>query len=182
MIWLKLFSVFLAMPSFCLAYEPPYYSKLANRLVKAHIAEMKKDGFRACMTGGGMMYDVENISVGFDVQATPTIDEARVLFVRGVERLLHRVNEDSRIRPYLHNYPFTVANLTYTLSFPRVPVDQSRTGPIVYVVSINENVSYAFYDPAVKKGNPLTTAQDESYADALRIVREAGALDDLTQD
>ena len=179
--WLRLFGLLLTIPSFCLGYEPPYYVKLADQLVKAHIAEMKKEGFRACMTGGGMMYDVEDISVGFDVQATPTIDEARVLFVRGVERLLRRVNEDSRIRPYLHNYPFTVANLTYNLSFPRVPVDPSRTGPIVYVVSINESISYAFYDPAVKKGNPLQNAHRESYADALRIVREAGALDDLTE-
>ena len=179
--WLRLFGLLLTIPSFCFGYEPPYYSKLAKQLVKAHIAEMQKEGFRACMTGGGMMHDVKNISVGFDVQATPTIDEVRVLFVRGVERLLRRVNEDSRIRPYLHNYPFTVANLTYDLSFPHVAVDASGNGPVAHAFNVGNTISYSVYNPAVKNSNPLQTAQDESYADALRIVREAGALDDLTE-
>ena len=179
--WLRLFSLLLAIPSFCFGYEEPYYSKLADRLVKAHIAEMKKEGFHACMTGGGMMYDVKSISVGFDVQAAPTIEETRVMFVRGVERLLRRVNEDLRIRPYLHNYPFTVANLTYTLSFPRVAVDASGKGPVAHAFNVDNRISYSVYNPAVKKGNPLQNAHRESYDEALRIVREAGALDDLTE-
>ena len=82
---LRLTALFLALLPCCLlASERPYYVKLTNQLVKKHIAEMEKTGFRAYMTGGGMMRDVKNISVGLELGRTPTLEEARILYVRGV--------------------------------------------------------------------------------------------------
>lgn len=162
-----------------MSYEEPYYSRLASRLVKEHISEMQKEGFHAYMTGGGMMYDVEDISVGFESNRTPTLEEARVLYVRGVERLLNRVNQDLKIRPYLHNYPFTVADLTYMLEFSYVVVDVSGSGPIADVMCVKGKVCYSVYDPANSSTMPVRTIHRESYDEALRIVRESGALKDL---
>lgn len=111
---------------------------------------------------------------------TPTLEEARILYVKGVERLLKRVNQDPQIRPYLHNYPFTVSNLTYTMQFPYVAVDASGTGPIVDIMCVRGRVYYDVLEPNNGRGD-LRAMHIEPYADALRIVRESGALDDLTQ-
>ncbi len=136
---------------------------------------MQAEGFTVKMTGGGMMDDVDHISVGFNSNIVATIDEARTLYVHGVERLLARINNDLTIRPYLHNYPFAIDNL-YHMNFQRLPVDASGAGPIVFVFCGRGHVVFTVNDPAHKDTNPLQTAHSEPYTEALRIVREAGQL------
>lgn len=122
------------------------------------------------------MYDVANISVGFESNRTPTLEEARVLCVRGVERLLKRVNQDTEIRPYLHNYPFTVADLTYMLGFSYVTVNLSGDGPIADVMCVHGKICYSVYDPANGSTTPVRTIYREDIRRGLAYCARFGSF------
>lgn len=159
-------------------YQEPYYITLANRLLDQHIREMQNDGYALKMRGGGFHQDVNMLAIGFYAKGTPTVEDARPLYVKAVERFLARVNNDADIHPYLHDYPFNADNLEYELNFRRLPVDASGVAPIVFVSVIKGNVLYRVDNPAYEDTNSLRTIHREPYTEALRIVREAGLLSD----
>jgi hypothetical protein len=159
--------------------EEPERCKLARHVIHRHIREMQADDFMSTSTGGGFIDDINLIIVGFELnKIVPNIDEARWLYVHGVERLLAQINNDETIRPHLHRHPFTVDNLQYQMSFQELPVDASGLEPVVYVSVIKGDVFYRVYDPSRTDTNPLKTIHEEPYSEALRIVREAGLLPD----
>lgn len=152
------------------------YCKHVHRLQNEHAREMRTAGYSLRTTGGALCSDIEEIFVGFYSNKNPNISEARVDYVNGVERFLHRVNQDKSVRFYLHNYPFNIDHLDYSMSYRDVAVDYSDRGPIVFVFYCKGKIIYNVYDPTRTGMNPLKTVHRESYAEALRIVREAGLL------
>jgi hypothetical protein len=178
---ITLFSLFiflLCIITYCYAIlhkENTDYCKLVQRLQNQHGREMQAEGYALEGTGGELCNDVEKIYVGFYSRKTLTIDEVRKDYVKGVERFLTRINGDESIRPYLHNYPFGVENLQYSMSFHESPVDASGKGPVVHAFSYRGNIYYSVYDPSL---TPLKTVHKEPYSEALRIIRESGLLPD----
>lgn len=152
------------------------YSKLANRLQNQHAEEMRKKGYSVESMGGEFCTDVQSIYIGLHAKKQLTIDELRPLYVEGVERFLNLINNDEPIRPYLHDYPFSIHNLSYSMSFPWLPVEASGMGPIVFVFCCKGNIIYDVFDPSRIDTNQLRTVHKEPYSEALRIVREAGLL------
>lgn len=162
------------------AHDDPVHVKLAEAIMQKHIQAMTRRGFSLTVIGGGMVEDIHFLSLRFSSTKTPTLAEARIMYVNGMQSLLALVNGDPAIRPYLRNYPFGVENVRYGLSFPDVPIDSSGYGPIAHVFCNRQGkICYSRYDPALEGTNPLFTAHCESYPEALLIVREAGALEDL---
>jgi hypothetical protein len=151
------------------------YCKQVIRLQNRHAHEMRVEGYSLGRIGGELCNDVEKIYIGFYSNKTPTVDEVREDFVKGVECFLKLINNDGIIKPYLHNYPFTIENLKYSLSFPDVPVDASGQGPVVHAFSYKGIIYYSVYDPALV---PSRMVHEEPYSEALRIVREARLLPD----
>src|ERR1700738_1559305 len=159
--------------------ETSYYIKLVDRITNELIQEMEKDGFFVKSYGGAMMNDVEEIILGFNSNKTPSVDEARVMYVSGIEKLLTQVNQNKEIRPYLHNYPFNVNNLAYRIGFKKIPMDSTGVAPIAFVFYTRNKIYYCMYDPAFKDTNPLQTVYKEPYEEALKIVRDSGALESI---
>lgn len=165
-----------------LAYEDPIHVKFAHQVMCKHVQEMSKRGFSLVVIGGAMMDDISSLSFKFHSRTHSTIDEARIMYVNGMQRILAEVNRDEAIRLYLREHPFGIRNIRYGISFPDVPIDAAGQGPIVYMFGGREGeICYCRYDKSRESTNPLVIVHCEPYADALRIVREAGALDDLTQ-
>jgi hypothetical protein len=118
----------------CFASED--YIAMVDRLVNAYDKQMRKEyGLRLAGSGGGFMNDVNCISLYYE--ATQSVDDAnaRRVLVDCVEKLLCRINSDKKLRPYLHNYPFTAYNLDICISF-RTPRDDRPDSRYVALVSV----------------------------------------------
>jgi hypothetical protein len=113
-------------------------SALADFLMEQHIREMEKKGYCLTMKGGGMPDGrIHSLDIGFSVRKTPTVAEARAMFVPAAEHFLTLINSDMAIRPYLSRYPFTIDDLDYQMYFPQMPVDISGVCPIACVFCSN---------------------------------------------
>jgi hypothetical protein len=129
--------------SFSPSHDRAPCSTLADWIMDQHIKEMKKKGYYLTMRGWGMPDgSIHSLDIGFDSKKTPSIDEARALYVPAIEHFLALINQDMVIRPYLHRYPFTPDDLTYFMDFPRIPVDTSGVWPIVFVFYCKGEVDY----------------------------------------
>lgn len=120
--------------------------------------------------GGRMMFDVEEVSMSYNIVKHASIDEARRLFVEVAEGYLARINTSEKLRPFLHNYPFTINNLDLGIGFENEKgqayedlvyvVYSKRTGKIVYNANDpKEGMFYKIYE--------------ESYDEAVKLVRQA---------
>ena len=95
------------------------------------------------------------------------VSAARRLYIDGVEDLLHRYNTDKVVRPYLHNFPFTLSNLDIALLL------ENRSGGFVprnfvaSVFNVDNRIIYCYFD---EEQNGLLDLHEESYEDAVRIV------------
>lgn len=162
--------IVLFLPLLLSSYTEPYYAKLAQKLRSQHILEMQQQGFKISLIGSAMLHDVEEICLGFELEAIPDIDESRALFVHSVEKLLDRINNDDVIQPYLHNRPFTIDNLDYSLGFTKSPPSQMRTESIAYVYCADGKIFYCVYDES--RATKLRQVYCEPYEEALRIVQD----------
>lgn len=92
-----------------------------------------------------------------------------------MNKYLNMVNDSAEIRPYLHNYPFTEQNIQVTIfvyldsNFTKVEPGQVNT-----VSTVNGRVR--FHTRSAEDQYRRETLHEESYAEAVRIVREQGRL------
>ncbi|MFT4552180.1 MAG: hypothetical protein ACI9S8_000805 [Chlamydiales bacterium] len=68
-------------------------------------------------TGGGMIDQVNRLSMYLYHSPPLKVSEARKLALYVVDRYLENVNSDEKIRPFLNNHPFLVQDLTVYISF-----------------------------------------------------------------
>ena len=144
------------------------YIKLVDRITANFTKELTKEkNMYLFGYGGRMMFDVEEISMSYNVVKHASIDEARRLFVEVAERYLARINADEKLRPFLHNYPFTINNLDLGIGFENEKrqahddlayvVYRKKTGKIVYNANDpKEDMFYKIYE--------------EPYEEAVRLV------------
>lgn len=118
--------------------------------------------------GGAMMHDVKEIIVSFVSFEEPTLDEARSLFVDVAEGFLKRYNVNEQIRPYLHNYPFTIENLDIMISFKN-QINHPTEGKIALIYRVkNKGLFFKGYD---LEKDEYFTVHKEPYETALEIVK-----------
>jgi hypothetical protein len=141
----------------------------AHRVMSRHIEDVEKDGKVFVFgTGGAMMDDIQMLALNFFSYETLDVNQARRLIVNGIESLLERVNNDPKIRPYLHDYPFTVENLRYGISFRDSNIRSLNPPYIAFVFTCNKDLHYKKNDPVT---NQYVDDYEESYEEALAIVR-----------
>lgn len=139
------------------------YIRLANFNLKQFAKEIKTfdPNFIVKAIGGGLMFDVDLLDLQFKYKKTVSIDEARKLFVISLDKFLLKINSDSKIRIYLHEFPFTAKNMDWGLSFNYFPSD----------LILDNFVTYAFLDKGkICYKNVRTTLLVETYEQARNIV------------
>ena len=72
----------------------PIHCKLGADLLRDHIDDMEKKGYQLEMSGGGMCGNIKLLSIGFYLNNSPTVAEARMIYVKSVESLLNSVNKN----------------------------------------------------------------------------------------
>ena len=103
------------------------YEVYVNEITRSFVKDMKKEYGLFCYgTGGGMPHDVEEISLNFIAYQRATIEQARKLEVEVTEKLLKRVNEHEKIRPFLREYPFKAGRIGIRLLLKnhKIPITQ----------------------------------------------------------
>lgn len=156
-------SMFLTLTSFL---GKPDYTKLSDQIVKKYCKKVALEkGLFAIGSGGRMMYDIEEVGIHFVSYETMSVEEGRKLYVEIVEDLLKLYNENEKIRPFLHNYPFTIENLNIMVMFEDSNHHLQTTG-LSGISYVKQKVGYKIY-----RDHKIQWIHEEPYSTALEIVQ-----------
>ena len=97
---------------------PAPYLIYVKEIINSFVKEVKKEYKLECVgSGGSMPYDVCSITVLLSIDKRANINEARKLGLIITRKLINKINSHEKIRPYLHQYPFTDNNVWVSISF-----------------------------------------------------------------
>ena len=147
----------------------PRHVQLVNNITGPFCKELQKTHHLYLIgSGGGMMDNVESISLTFVSHQKVNVEQGRKILVELAETLLYGINSYFPIRPYLNTFPFTANNLDISILF-ETPSGEFLSGDYLASLSGDEGrVSYAKYDPSNKK---LFTVYREPYSKAIEVVQ-----------
>ena len=156
-----------------MAEETKPYLKYADQIIHAFekecAKEFKKYKLRSVGSGGGMANDVEEIGVMFFAYRPATVEEARALEVDLTEKLLKKINENEKIRPYLREYPFKPNRARVSVSFHKPNSSVYTDGSVAYVLQVRGRIVYCAADPKTEDYYDL---HEEPYEEALKLVKK----------
>jgi hypothetical protein len=141
--------------------------KFSDKVVSAYSKDIKsRYNLQLDGSGGAMMEDIKEVSLMYHSYQTLKLEQARIMIVDCAENLLNRINSDLKIRPYLHNYPFTIKNIELTLGF------YDHKGGFVkdeYIASVALLDGTIFYAQFNSSKNIMEHIHSEPYSEALKI-------------
>ncbi|MBS0621234.1 MAG: hypothetical protein JSS61_07250 [Verrucomicrobia bacterium] len=151
-----------------LAYKPPEYVKMANRIT-ANVSEQIKNetGLVPIGTGGSMMHDIQMLALSFQYYHAVDQNQARDLLLYCVDTYVNAVNSNVDVRPFLHDYPFTSKNIQIRIWVYASDATRMPLGEISSMSSIDGIFKYISEDPAT---NHYEVLYRESYEEAQSIV------------
>ncbi|WP_420421709.1 hypothetical protein [Simkania sp.] len=156
--------------------EQPDYVKISSEIMAEYINDINMTYGVSCYGSGGSFLDnVKMISLSFSASnMNLSIDQSRIMIVNAVESLLKRVNDDERIHPYLEHFPFSSRGIKISFSFHNNKGERVSEEFVAYASTDEKGrVFYSGYDHKAEKFKDL---HQETYEEALRIVREQGRL------
>jgi len=180
--WVSLFLILIPIVSWVfisgtkMEYVIPEYEKISDKIT-AKTAEnlSRKYQLDPIGSGGSMMHDVKKLALSFNCYHPLSVDDSRALIVKCVNEYVKSVNDDKEIRPYLHDYPFTEKNIELVIFFYEDnQFTKIEPGQVSNVSTINGKVFYK--TRSAEDQYKRETLHEESYAEAVRIVREQGRL------
>lgn len=160
------FLFFIACTFLSLSAEEFDYRAHADKITQRFIAEMKQEFSLDCDgMGGSMPDDLQSIEVSFVAYRKGSIEEAREIEVKAIQRLTALINEDEKLQPYLRTVPFPTRGIEISLSF-----DQ-RNGAfypgLSFISHINGILRYKKNDP---KTDRFVLIHQESFEEAVKIL------------
>ncbi len=154
----------------CHREKQPEYIVLTDKMMVEFSNEaFQEEQFYLSSYGGGLMDNIEEIYLGYHCKRHATLEEARELFIRYSEKLLRRINEDEKMRPYLNRYPFTENDIEFALSFVQKNNRPFADGSIAYASLVRGKITYYRYEKEGKKR--FIEILKEPYQDALQQVQ-----------
>jgi len=151
----------------------PYETRI-DEIQSSFIAQVKKKYDLSLEAFGGSMMDneISKISLYFEGNNHLKVNEARSLYVTLSEMLLNNINQDKVVRPYLHDYPFTIENFDLRLSFYDKQGRRVSEENVCLIFYVKKKIYYCAYNPhAEKLGDELADLHEETYEAALEATR-----------
>jgi hypothetical protein len=169
--FLKVLSCFILIVLTFGCAQNPNYEVLANRVIKqtAEQLRLEKD-LRAIGTVGQMMGDIQLLGIEFYYYHLVNLSEARELLVYASQVFLKNINENKEVRPYLHNYPFTLKNIDVTIFVSQPNGQDPPQGDIEIITLRSDKIIYKLTAPS--EFAPWPVLHEETYEEALKIVGE----------
>ncbi|MCE5294366.1 MAG: hypothetical protein LLF94_07100 [Chlamydiales bacterium] len=119
-------------------------------------------------TGGGMRGDIKMMAISFSYQQEVDIPTARELLVYCVEEYLSAINADEKVRPFLHNFPFTAKNIEIRIFFSTKNDEDVPVGKLSIASAIKGGVRYK----ANNHNYTLDILREETYEEALKLIQQ----------
>lgn len=161
---ITIFIALLLFPMACTSI--PKHIQVSDQLVSSYNKETKNDGLQLVGSGGSFMHDIQGYDLDYVVEKCLTVNETRRLYIKTMENLLDKINSNPQVRPYLHTHPFTIENVKVMISFHTPDGKSVDSRYVALVFSGRGKICYCNY-----KNNKFNDIHEETYADALRIVR-----------
>ncbi len=153
----------------CRREKQPEYIVLVDKMTVEFSANLfQEEGLYLSNYGGGLMDNIKMVSLGYHIKRHATVEEARELFIKYSQKLLQRINEDEKMRPFLNQYPFTEKDIRFRLSFVQKNNRPFTDGSVAHVSLVRENIYYDRYDGEKKR---FIEILKEPYQDALQHVQ-----------
>ena len=162
---LGFFSVFLLSSN---NLKSKSYSKLANKITASTALKLKKEKELYLIgTGGQMMDDIQMMAMSFEYFHQVDVKEGRKLLIFSIEMYLDAINNDNKIHPYLHEYPFTAKNVEIRIWCHNPDGSDVPSDKIYYISSIDGVLSFYIDDP---ENYSRKTIHEETYEEALQAI------------
>lgn len=149
-------------------YQSPSYVKIAHKITEKTAKKLKE---QKCLflagTGGQMMGDIQMMMMGFNLYKVVDIETARQLLIDSVQEYLSAINSNEKIRPYLHNYPFTPQNVEIVIYFYNPDGSNVPPGKLNIAAANQGKVVYYIDYPEKHTIKPI---HKETYEEALKLV------------
>ncbi len=145
------------------------YEQMADQITDKTAKKLqKKKRLFLVGTGGGMMNDIQMMSMSFFFYREISMEEARSLVVYSAKKYLKNINENEEIRPHLHDDPFTAKNIEIWLWVCNPDGSDLDSEKMSFILLANGKIAYCsdilgYYEPL----------HEETYEEALNIVNNA---------
>lgn len=147
-------------------YQLPEYEKIADEITEATAQKLKeKKGLVLVGTGSQMMHDIQKMSMDFNFYKVVDITIARQLLIDSVQEYLSAINASQKVRPYLHNYPFTAENVEIVIYFYNPDRNNVSSGEI-NIAAANQGKVVYYIDYPDKY--TLKAMHEETYEEAVQ--------------
>lgn len=147
--------------------KTPDYVLYANEIIRDFAKEMEEKYGLICNGDCGSMPDtVRSIGADFQLFRRATTEEARLLEVLAVERLVEMINNHAKIRPYLCEFPFPPSRIHVAISFYSSNGYPLQDGNIAFVSQARGKLFYRTEDAFVSR---LIDKFDEPFEEAKKI-------------
>ena len=162
-------TVFFALMCGCSQIED--YEVLADGVINQTTNQLEKEKDLFCVgTGGRMMGDIQLLRITFQYFHLVNLEESRELLVYAIQTFLKNSNENKKIRPYLHNYPFTTKNIEITIWILQPDGHYPPQGDIKCIYLEDGTLKYELVAP--EKFTPRPVLHEETYEEALKVLAE----------
>lgn len=166
----KLFCLIMISTCHIFGEQQAVYVKYVECLQKAYIKQLQKtESIHSLSPGGSLFNDINQIGLELELIQEVTVAQARRLYVKYAESFIKMINADRRIRPYLHHYPVTIADLDFSLNFSDCQNRDVRPPYIWSVSSVEKKIYYTLSN--------IVRVHEETYEEALRIVQKEQSQD-----
>lgn len=124
-----------------------------------------------CGVTGRLADRVNLLGLSFQIKGLLSNKRLREILIDCTEYFIAAVNANEKIRPYLKNYPFTANEIELELFLTAADGKDLYAPDISVVSTFSGKVWYSTYEKDRLYGGRSTI--EESYEDALKIVRES---------
>ncbi len=152
-------------------HTSPRYVKLSDEVLYQTAQQLEKEkDLLAIGTGGQMMGDIQLARISFQYFHLVNLEESRELLTYAIQTFLKNINENKKIRPYLHTYPFTTKNIEVTIWIYQADGKYPPQGNIQCLELENGILKYELLAPTKFADWPIL--HEETYEEALKILDE----------
>jgi len=133
----------------------------------------QEKNLRLSGVGSQMMDKIKMIALSFNYFGPVDEGKARELLLSATNELIFVVNEDERIRPYLHDYPFGPKNVEIRIFLKNIDGSKVSSDKLSVISVLDGILDYEVDDP---KNAFFTSILEETYEEAMKKQAQSSGL------
>lgn len=140
------------------------YSKMSDAIVSQYLKTIPRE-IEVVGLGGSFTGEVRYVRTAFKIKAKVDPNQARNVIVPEAKKIMALFDASKKIRPYLHNFPFTHRNVSYSLSFRDKRGEYYTDGSVAFACICKDGISYAVHNPITNQFEDILV---ESWDEAVK--------------